>query len=154
MAMSVIEADFPRRCRGNIICIARIIGKRQPPKASHFSARQSPNSDTQSTLSRQVAALEIELGVTLFERVGRSVVVTQAESGLLEYARTMGGAAHELALAATGTSKTVDGVVSVTATDAVAAFLLPRAIQRISEVDPGGDYRSHRHRRDQRFTSA
>jgi DNA-binding transcriptional LysR family regulator len=92
---------------------------------------------TQSTLSRQVAALEIELGVTLFERVGRSVVVTQAGSGLLEYARTMGGAAHDLALAATGTSKTVDGVVSVTATDAVAAFLLPRAIQRISEVAPG-----------------
>ena len=92
---------------------------------------------TQSTLSRQVSALEVELGVTLFERVGRSVLVTQAGSGLLGYARTMGAAAHDLALAATGTSKTVDGVVSVTATDTVAAFLLPRAIQRISEVAPG-----------------
>lgn len=92
---------------------------------------------TQSTLSRQVAALEIELGVTLFERVGRSVVVTQAGSGLLEYARTMGAAANDLALAATGTSKTLDGVVSVTATDAVAAFLLPQAIQRIMEIEPG-----------------
>jgi len=92
---------------------------------------------TQSTLSRQVAALEIELGVTLFERVGRSVLITKAGSGLLEYARTMGTAAHDLALAATGTSKAVDGVVSVTATDTVAAFLLPRAIQRISEVAPG-----------------
>jgi len=37
---------------------------------------------TQSTLSRQVSALEIELGVTLFERVGRSVLITQAGSGL------------------------------------------------------------------------
>jgi len=92
---------------------------------------------TQSTLSRQVSALEIELGVTLFERVGRSVLITQAGSGLLEHARTMGAAAHDLALAATGTSKTVDGVVSVTATDTVAAFLLPRAVQRISEVAPG-----------------
>ena len=92
---------------------------------------------TQPTLSRQVAALEIELGVTLFERVGRSVLVTKAGSGLLEYARTMGAAAHDLALAATGTSKTVDGVVSVTATDTVAAFLLPQAIQRIMEVEPG-----------------
>nr|WP_315488212.1 LysR family transcriptional regulator [uncultured Rhodoferax sp.] len=92
---------------------------------------------TQSTLSRQVAALEQQLGVTLFERVGRSVVVTQAGSGLLDYARTMGAAAHDLALAATGTSKTVDGVVSITATDTVAAFLLPRAIQRIKEAAPG-----------------
>lgn len=92
---------------------------------------------TQPTLSRQVAALEVELGVTLFERVGRSVLVTKAGAGLLEYARTMGTAAHDLALAASGTSQTVDGVVSVTATDPVAAFLLPRAIQRISEVAPG-----------------
>lgn len=91
---------------------------------------------TQSTLSRQVAALETELGVTLFERVGRSVVITQAGLALLEYARTMGTAAHDLALAATGTSTKVDGVVSVTATDAVAAYLLPRAIQRINEVAP------------------
>ncbi len=92
---------------------------------------------TQSTLSRQVSALEVELGVTLFERVGRAVVITQAGSGLLEYARTMGTAAQDLALAATGTSKSVDGVVSVSATDAVAAFLLPRAVQRISELAPG-----------------
>ena len=92
---------------------------------------------TQSTLSRQVSALEIELGVTLFERVGRSVVVTQAGLALLAHARTMGTAAHDLALAATGTSTTVDGVVSVTATDTVAAFLLPLAIQRIAEVAPG-----------------
>jgi DNA-binding transcriptional LysR family regulator len=42
-----------------------------------------------------------------------------------------------LALAATGTSTTVDGVVSITATDTIAAFLLPRAIQRISEAAPG-----------------
>jgi DNA-binding transcriptional LysR family regulator len=92
---------------------------------------------TQSTLSRQVAALEQQLGVTLFERVGRSVVVTKAGSGLLDYARTMGAAAHDLVLAATGTSTSVDGVVSVTSTDAIAAFLLPRAIQRIKEAAPG-----------------
>jgi DNA-binding transcriptional LysR family regulator len=84
-----------------------------------------------------VSALETELGVTLFERVGRSVLVTKAGLALLEYARTMGTAAHDLALAATGTSTNVDGVVSVTATDAIAAFLLPRAIQRINEVAPG-----------------
>lgn len=91
---------------------------------------------TQSTLSRQVSALETELGVTLFERIGRSVLLTQAGSALLEYVRTMGAAAHDLTLAATGNSTKVDGVVSVTATDTVSAFLLPRAIQRINELAP------------------
>jgi DNA-binding transcriptional LysR family regulator len=32
----------------------------------------------QPTLGRQVAALEEELGVTLFERVGRGLVLTQS----------------------------------------------------------------------------
>ena len=92
---------------------------------------------TQSTLSRQVAALEQQLGVTLFERVGRSVVVTQAGLGLLEHARAMGTAADNFAMAATATSQNVDGVVSISATDVIAAFLLPPVIQRIKEAAPG-----------------
>jgi DNA-binding transcriptional LysR family regulator len=92
---------------------------------------------TQPTLSRQVAALEEQLGVTLFERVGRSMVITHDGLGLLEHAREMWASANNLAMAATGTSKAVDGVVSVTATDTVAMFLLPRAIKRISEAAPG-----------------
>ena len=92
---------------------------------------------SQSTLSRQVSSLETKLGVTLFERVGRSVLVTQAGLALLEYARTMGTAAQDLELAAAGTSTAAEGVVSITATDTVAALLLPRAIQRIAEVAPG-----------------
>lgn len=92
---------------------------------------------TQSTLSRQVAALEQQLGVTLFERVGRSVVVTQAGLGLLEHARAMGTAADNFAMAATATSQNVDGVVSISATDVIVAFLLPPVIQRIKEAAPG-----------------
>ncbi len=34
---------------------------------------------TQPTLGRQVAALEEELGILLFERIGRSLVLTRAE---------------------------------------------------------------------------
>ena len=37
---------------------------------------------TQPTLGRQVAALEAELGVTLFERVGRSLSLTRSEKRL------------------------------------------------------------------------
>lgn len=57
---------------------------------------------TQPTLSRQIAALEQQLGVTLFERVGRTLRPTDAGLSLLDHARTMGAAADDLALAATG----------------------------------------------------
>jgi DNA-binding transcriptional LysR family regulator len=91
---------------------------------------------TQPTLSRQVAAIEGWLGVTLFERVGKRMVLTSTGLDLLEHARAMGSAAQELALAASGRSQAVDGMVSISASDAVAAYLLPRAIRRIREVAP------------------
>lgn len=91
---------------------------------------------TQPTLSRQVAAIEQQLGVTLFERVGKAMVLTSTGLDLLEHARTMGSAAEEMALAATGRSQAVEGVVSISASDAVAAYLLPRVIHHIRRVAP------------------
>jgi len=91
---------------------------------------------TQPTLSRQVAAIEQRLGVTLFERVGKAVVLTSTGLDLLEHARTMGSAAEELALTATGRSQAVEGVVSISASDAVAAYLLPQVIHRIRQAAP------------------
>lgn len=92
---------------------------------------------TQPTLSRQVAALEQQLGVTLFERVGKSMVLTATGLDLLEHARTMGTAADELTLTATGRSQAVEGLVSISASDAVAAYLLPPILPRIREAAPG-----------------
>ncbi len=92
---------------------------------------------TQPTLSRQVAAIERRLGVTLFERAGKSMVLTDTGMDLLEHARTMGVAATELGLAASGRSQAVEGVVSVSASDAVAAYLLPRIVRLIREREPG-----------------
>lgn len=91
---------------------------------------------TQPTLSRQVAAIEQRLGVTLFARVGKAMQLTATGLDLLEHARAMGGAAEELALVATGRSEAVEGMVSISASDAVAAYLLPRAVQRIRQVAP------------------
>jgi DNA-binding transcriptional LysR family regulator len=91
---------------------------------------------TQPTLSRQVAAIEQRLGVTLFERVGKAMVPTSTGLDLLEHARNMGSAAEELALTATGRSQAVEGLVSISASDAVAAYILPRAIHRIRQAAP------------------
>ncbi len=92
---------------------------------------------TQPTLSRQVAAIEQRMGVTLFERVGKAMALTRTGLDLLEHARVMGAAAEALSLAATGRSQAVDGVVSVSASDAVAAYLLPPLVRALHAQEPG-----------------
>lgn len=57
-----------------------------------FSAASRALGLTQPTLGRQVAALEERLGVTLFERLGRSLSLTESGLELLEHVRIMGDA--------------------------------------------------------------
>ena len=92
---------------------------------------------TQPTLSRQVAAIERQMRVTLFERVGKAMVLTSTGLDLLEHARAMGAGAEALGLAATGRSQAVGGVVSVSASDAVATHLLPPLVRLLREQEPG-----------------
>jgi DNA-binding transcriptional LysR family regulator len=92
---------------------------------------------TQPTLSRQVAAIEKRMGVTLFERVGKAMAPTPTGLDLLEHARAMGAAAEALELAATGRSQAVGGVVSVSASDPVAAIMLPPLVRQLREKEPG-----------------
>ena len=96
-----------------------------------LSAAARKLGQSQPTLSRQVAALELALGVTLFERVGKTMALTSTGQELLAHARVMGAAAHELGLAATGRSEAVTGVVSVATSDAVAAYLMPKQSQYV-----------------------
>ena len=102
-----------------------------------LSAAARKLGQSQPTLSRQVAALELALGVTLFERVGKTMVLTTTGRELLVHARVMGAAAHELGLAATGRSEEVEGVVSVATSDAVAAYLMPKILLQIRQAAPG-----------------
>jgi DNA-binding transcriptional LysR family regulator len=92
---------------------------------------------TQPTLSRQVAAIEARMGVTLFERVGKAMALTPTGLDLLGHARAMGSAAEALGLAATGRAQAVAGVVVVSASDAVAAYLLPPLVRQLRKQQPG-----------------
>lgn len=92
---------------------------------------------TQPTLSRQVAALEKGLGVVLFERIGRSLSITPIGLDLLEHFRAMGESANIISLAASGQSQVVEGHVRITASDAIAAYLLPPVLRQISKIAPG-----------------
>lgn len=92
---------------------------------------------SQPTLSRQVAAIEQRMGVTLFERVGKAMALTPTGLDLLEHARGMGAAADALSLAATGRSQAMGGVVSVSASDAVAAHVLAPLVRQLRDQEPG-----------------
>jgi DNA-binding transcriptional LysR family regulator len=92
---------------------------------------------TQPTLSRQVAALEAELGVTLFERVGQRLVLTDSGAGLLEHARSMSDQAMLFSLAVTGQSQQIEGSVIISAGELDALFRLPKIIAKLRREEPG-----------------
>ncbi|MEQ8480186.1 MAG: LysR family transcriptional regulator [Hoeflea sp.] len=93
----------------------------------------------QPTLGRQVAALEEELGVALFERVGRGLVLTPSGLELVEHVRAMGEAAQRMSLAASGQVQAIEGTVSISASEVDSAFRLPRITALLREIAPGID---------------
>ncbi|UWR00363.1 LysR family transcriptional regulator [Rhodobacteraceae bacterium S2214] len=91
----------------------------------------------QPTLGRQVDGLEQELGVVLFERVGRGLTLTPSGLELLEHVRDMGAAAGRVSLAALGQSQALEGTISISASETYAAVLLPPIIAKLRKEEPG-----------------
>jgi len=90
----------------------------------------------QPTLGRQVDALEEELGVILFERVGRGFILTPSGLDLLDHVRAMGDAAGRVSLAAAGQSQSIEGTICIAASETHAALLLPPVIARLRATHP------------------
>ncbi len=91
----------------------------------------------QPTLSRQVEALQQELGVVLFERFGRGLELTPAGVSLLEHVRVMGNGAMGLSIAAQGQNDDVAGPVTISASDAYAGLWLPPVLRKLRQQEPG-----------------
>ena len=94
---------------------------------------------TQPTLSRQVAALESQLSVTLFERLGQRLVLTKSGLELLEYAKAMCNSAQQFSLTASGHSQQLEGSVVISASQLDAVFRLPKIIAKLRQAEPGID---------------
>jgi DNA-binding transcriptional LysR family regulator len=92
---------------------------------------------TQPTIGRQISALEGSLGVTLLERSVRGLTLTQAGRELLDHVRAMGEAATLISMVAAGQSQEVTGEVTVTATDLMAAAILPAILAPLRQSAPG-----------------
>ncbi len=101
-----------------------------------LSAAARKLEQTQPTLSRQVAALERQLGVTLFERVGKRLVLTETGQHLLEHVQKMSDAAHLVTLQASGRSQDIVGQVRISAGEVISAYVLPPLIERLRQRHP------------------
>jgi len=92
---------------------------------------------TQPTLGRQVNALEEELGVALFERVGKGFELTPSGEELLKHVRAMGEAAGSLTLTASGQSESIEGTIGISTTDLVSVFVMPSIVEKLRRQHPG-----------------
>ncbi|NJM33808.1 MAG: LysR family transcriptional regulator [Rhodomicrobium sp.] len=92
---------------------------------------------SQPTLGRQVSALEEELGVALFDRIGRNLKLTPSGAELVEHVRAMGEAAMRVSLTASGQSQSIEGSICITASEGFSAYILPAIVAKLRDDQPG-----------------
>jgi DNA-binding transcriptional LysR family regulator len=93
----------------------------------------------QSSVSSQVAALERELGVPLFDRLGRRIALTEAGRVMLEYSERLLDLAREAgeAVADAGVgSGEITGSLSVSAPETLLTYRLPELLTVFHEIYP------------------
>jgi DNA-binding transcriptional LysR family regulator len=90
----------------------------------------------QSAVTSHVKALEDELGVRLFDRLGRRIALTQAGRRLLDYADEILQLSAEAATVVAGAEEPA-GPVTVSAPEVLCAYRLPPVIRRLQERHPG-----------------
>jgi DNA-binding transcriptional LysR family regulator len=90
----------------------------------------------QSALTAHVKALEAELGVRLFDRLGRRIVLTSSGVSLLSYAENILELARE-ATVAVGPSGQPQGPVTISAPEVLCTYRLPAVIRRLHQQYPG-----------------
>jgi LysR family transcriptional regulator, hydrogen peroxide-inducible genes activator len=91
----------------------------------------------QPSLSAQIAQLESALGVVLFERLPRGLVITQAGSALLERARCTVREADDLVDAAERARDPLAGTVRIGVLPTIAPYLLPEMARVVRNRCPG-----------------
>jgi len=102
-----------------------------------FSAAAKALDLSQPTLGRQVNSLEQELGVALFDRVGKSLELTPSGLELIEHVRQMGEAANRLSLSASGQSQSIEGNVSISLSEVHSVYWLPSILVKLRKLAPG-----------------
>ncbi len=89
----------------------------------------------QSSVSAQIRSLEDELDVKLFDRIGRSVMITDAGRKLFEYARKMEDMTDEIRSEITD-SRYAKGRLTIRIPETLASVYIPEIIARYHKTKP------------------
>ena len=101
----------------------------------NFTRAASNLSYAQSSVTAQIKALEDELGVPLFDRLGKRVVLTDSGKRFLGYAERMLNLEEE-ARAAVAAGEEPVGTVTVSAAETHCTYRLPAVLRRLKERFP------------------
>ncbi len=105
--------------------------------AGGFSRAARLIASTQPTLSRQVLGLEKELGRSLFERLGKKVVLTDFGRTVLAKSRSLVTQADALQASGEATGGQLFGLIRLGVADSVILSRLPRLLQKFRNRFPG-----------------
>ena len=100
-----------------------------------FSSAARELGYSQSAVSAQISQLETELGTPLFDRVGKTVRLTDAGQTFQSYARTLLITAQQ-AKAALLPARAVSGTLRVALADSVCSTFLPDLLQQFHALCP------------------
>jgi len=98
-------------------------------KSLSFTRAAAELGYVQSALTAHVKALEAELGVRLFDRLGRRIVLTNAGVSLLGYAENILELTRE-ATVAVGQPGQPQGPVTISAPEVLCTYRLPAVIRQ------------------------
>lgn len=105
--------------------------------AGSMSAAAKRLGARQPTLSRQISALEDQLGAPLFERTGRGAAPTALALAVADDARTMQEGAERLRHRLSRAQAQTTGDVRITTSQVAASYLLPPVLADLQMVEPG-----------------
>src|SRR6185436_4719171 len=118
LSMSLAPHPFTLRQLQYVVAVAEELSFRRAAERCHVS---------QPSLSAQIAHVESVLGVDLFERTHRKVLVTMAGRDILERARQLLVDADDLAEAGRRASDPLTGTIRIGVIPTIAPYLLPTA---------------------------
>lgn len=105
--------------------------------AGSFSAAAERLYTTQSAVSKQVIALEKELGAELFDRTHRRITLTQAGQIVRSHARTIAGQCDELMAELQASQRESGGKLSVASIPVMGQYGITDLIGQFQQKHPG-----------------
>ncbi len=100
-----------------------------------FSKAASQLFMAQSSVSAQIRALEEELDLKLFDRIGRRVLITDAGLKLYDYARRIEDMTAEIRSEVTG-AQNVRGALTIRVPETLATVDMPEVVDRFHRDNP------------------